>query len=95
MKDGDWCYLRKHWTFNMHAKIDQMYQQPAATFISEQLTGIYIQYKAEYNSHCILPKSSTFSGLMQNFAVYDAIKLNCIKLYYSECSPQHNYKSNS
>ena len=64
----------------MHAKIDQMYQQPVATFISEQLIGIYIQYKDEYNSHCILPESSTFGvlynqpSIMQNLAVYDMIQ---------------------
>ena len=66
----------------MHAKIDQMYQQPADTFISEQLIGIYIQYKDECNcnSHCILPESSTFGvlynqpSIMQNLAVYDMIQ---------------------
>ena len=29
--------------------------------------------------------------VIQNFAVHDAIKLNCIKLYYTECSAQNNH----
>ena len=59
LRVGDCCYIShsKDWTFNMHAEVDQMYHQPAATFISEQLTGMY-------NTRMILPESSIFSGLI-------------------------------